>query len=79
MGDIEDVDYTVPGTQTTLYMSFRQDRPLHRRVIGGYLLLMLEHVQAQIITLGDGRLLPEDDPYQRNWPGSYSEPLNLIL
>ncbi|CAD6576633.1 MAG: hypothetical protein ASARMPREDX12_007954 [Alectoria sarmentosa] len=69
--EIEDVEYTVPGTQTTLHFSFREDRPLHRRSIGGYLLLMQDEVQVHINASGDGWLLPEDDPYQRKWPGFY--------
>lgn len=78
IGEIEDVEYTVPGTQTTLHVSFREDRPLHRRSMGGYLLLIQDEVQAHINASGDGWLLPEDDPYQRKWPGSYSGTLNLI-
>ena len=78
VGDIKDVEYTVPGTQTTLHISFRQDRPLHRRAFGGYLLLMRDEVQAHLSASGDGWLLPADDPYKRNWTGPYPEALNLI-
>lgn len=60
-------------------MSFRQDRPLHRRSLGGYLLLMQDQIQAHIDTSGDGWLLPQDDPYQRDWPSSSSRTLNLTL
>lgn len=78
-GEIQDVEYSVPGTQTTLHMSFRQDRPLHRRSLGGYLLLMQDEVQGHINASGDGWLLPEDDPYRRDWPGPCSGTLNLIF
>lgn len=71
VGEIEDVEYHVPGTQTTLHMSFRQDRPLHRKSLGGYLLIMQDQVQAHISASGDGWLLPKDDPYRRDWPDFY--------
>lgn len=71
IGEIEDVEYNVPGTQTTLHMSFRQNRPIERRSLGGFLLLMRDEIQAHISASGDGPLLPEDDPYRRDWPGFY--------
>ncbi|KAM0795523.1 hypothetical protein BDR22DRAFT_894065 [Usnea florida] len=69
--DIEDVEYTVPGTDTTLHMTFRQDRPLQRRSLGGYLILMQDQIEEHISTSHDSWLLPADDPYKRNWPGFY--------
>lgn len=78
MGEIEDVEFTVPGTQTNLHVSFRQDRPLEKRGLGGYLLLLEDEFQRHISTSGDGWLLPEDDPYKKDWPGSYSGTLRLI-
>lgn len=78
IGEIEDVEYNVPGTQTTLHMSFRQNRPIERRSLGGFLLLMRDEIQAHISASGDGPLLPEDDPYRRDWPGLYLATLNLI-
>lgn len=50
-------------------MSFRQDRPLDRKSLGGFLLLMRDEVQTHISESGDGSLLPQDDPYRRDWPG----------
>ena len=60
-------------------MTFRQDRPLHRRSLGGYLLLMQDQIVAHINTSGDGWLLPQDDPYKRDWPSSSPRTLNLAL
>ena len=77
--DIEDVEYTVPGTDTTLHMTFRQDRPLQRRSLGGYLILMQNQIEVHISTSHDGWLLPADDPYKRNWPGSCSGALKSVL
>ena len=71
-GEIEDIEYTVPGTQTTLHISFRQDRPLHTSNLGAYFVLMLDQIQAHIDASGDTWLLPADDPYRRRWPGPYS-------
>ena len=53
-------------------MRFRQDRPLEKKSLGGYLLLIQDELQAHLSTSGDGWLLPEGDPYKRDWPGSYS-------
>ena len=69
IGAIENVEYKVPGTEITLRMSFRRDRPIERKAMGGFLLLMRDQVQAHISASGDGSLLPQDDPYRRNWPG----------
>lgn len=71
MGKIEDVEYLVPGTQTALRISFREDRPLQRRDLGAYLLLIQDQIRAHISASGDGWLLPADDPYRRQWPGMY--------
>lgn len=71
VGEIQDVEYNVPGTQTTLHMSFREDRRFHRRSLGGYLLLVQDQIEAHINESGDGWLLPQDDPYRRNWQGFY--------
>ena len=77
--DIEEVEYTVPGTDTTLQIAFRQDRPMQRRSLGGYLVLMQDQIQEHISTSGDGWLLPADDPFGRSWPGSCSGTLKSIL
>ena len=77
-GEIKHVEYAVPGTETTVHMRFRQDRPLLRKSLGGFLLLIQDEFLAHINAFGDGRLLPQDDPYLRNWPGSFFERLRSI-
>ena len=68
--NIDDIVYHVPDTRTTIHIRFRQDRPLEKRGLGGFLLLMVDQVEAHITAAGDGWLLPQDDPFVRDWPGS---------
>ena len=49
---VEDVEYTVPGTRTTLHMRFVPDRLLHRRRLRNYVLPMYDQVQAHFNATG---------------------------
>lgn len=69
----DDLTYLVPGTTTTLQLHFRLDRPIDRKLLGGYMLLMQDEIRTKTAALGPGgsaRPLPTAlSPMMRQGPG----------